>query len=254
MKILNLLNLLSFILVVTVNALANILPINGLSTGEISDGFKSLFAPAGYVFSIWGLIYLLLGAFTVYQLLPQQKDNQRILHISPWFIAANIVNSFWIVGWHYLQFPLTLVLIIALLVSLIFIYLILRKEKGQSSLKERIFLELPFSVYLGWASVATIANVAVVLIDGNWNGFGINADLWTVIMIVIAGILGLIMIFQHREIAYPLVLVWAISGITQNGLVNNLITTVAWFVVGILAAGILISQILLRRKAFQPAK
>lgn len=248
MKILRILNFIALIATITVNGLANTLPINGMLTGEVSDSFQALFTPAGYVFAIWGLIYLALTAFAVYQILPSQKENKRIERIGIWFILANLFNGAWIFAWHYLQFALSLVFMLGLLVSLIAIYLRLGIGVSKTTPKDRWFLEIPFSIYLGWISVATIANVSVVLLDLNWNGFGITETVWTIIMLVIGTVLGLIMTYLRSEVFYTLVLIWAFVGITQNGSGDVLVTTMAW--AGAIALGIflIIARTIIRRK------
>jgi len=218
MKLIRVLNLLTLLLTITVNSLANILPINGLQTGAISDSFPLLFTPAGYVFAIWGVIYLALTVFGIYQILPSQRGNQRIDRIGPWFIIANLANAGWIFAWHYQLFPLSLALMLVLLVALLTIYLRLGIGAQRVSTSEKLLVNLPFSIYLGWISVATVANVSVVLYGLNWNGFGIDPVVWTVALIAVAALLGGLMIFLRREVAYPLVLVWALAGIwVKNG-------------------------------------
>ncbi len=234
MKTLRILNLVTYLIVVTVNALANALPINGMNTGEISDQFNALFTPAGYVFAIWGLIYLALGAFSIYQILPKQSNNERIKQIGPWFIISNVLNSIWIFAWHYQQFLLTFLLMIGILLSLLVLYTRLGIGVRTSPAAERWLVEIPFSIYLGWISVATIANASVALLTLNWDGFGISAAIWTAIMISIAGLLGVLMGFLRGEIAYLLVLIWAIIGITQNGSGVQLVNIVSWIVVAVL--------------------
>ena len=151
--------ILATLLTLTVNALANALPINGMNTGQVSDSFDVFFVPAGYVFSIWGLIYILLIAFTIYQALPAQKDQPVLKSIRGWYIIGCLANSIWIFMWHYLQFNLTILLMAILLVSLILIYIRLRMANAaEISTGMRWFVQLPFSVYLGWITVATIAN------------------------------------------------------------------------------------------------
>lgn len=242
MKITRILNLLTLLLTITVNGLANTLPINNKLTGEISDSFNALFTPAGYVFAIWGVIYLVLTVFAVYQILPGQKDNKRIDRIGPWFIIANLANAAWIFAWHYLQFALSLAIMLVLLVSLLVIYTRLEIGIKSVSPKERWLVDVPFGIYLGWISVATIANVSSVLIDLGWNGFGIFAEIWTVAMIVIAVVLGIMMTWRRQEIAYPLVLVWAIYGINQNKTGNALVHTTA-----LIAAIVLLGVVFLMR-------
>ena len=200
MKPIRIINFLTVILTLVVNGLANALPINGKMTGEISDGFNALFTPAGYVFAIWGLIYIALLAFGIYQLLPSQKDNARLNRIGIWFILANLFNTAWIFAWHYMQFVLSMVMMLGLLVSLLAIYLRLGIGKKQIGAKERWLVDAPFGIYLGWISVATIANFSVVFLDLQWNGFGINPAIWTAIVIAVALVLGLLMIFQRNEV------------------------------------------------------
>lgn len=248
MKIIRILNLVSLLATITVNALANILPINNLQTGAVSDSFAALFTPAGYVFAIWGVIYLTLAVFAVYQVLPAQKNNARLDRIGIWFILANLFNGGWIFAWHYLQFPISMLLMLGLLVSLLAIYLRLGIGTGKSTLNERWLVDLPFSIYLGWISVATIANASVVLLDLNWDGFGLSETIWTVIVLVVGVILGLLMTLKRSEVFYTLVLIWAFIGITQNGSGDMVVSTTAWAGSAVLAIFLVIARSVLRRK------
>jgi hypothetical protein len=248
MKIIRVLNLISLLAAIVVNGLANALPINNIQTGAVSDSFGALFTPAGYVFAIWGVIYLTLAVFAVYQVLPAQKNNTRLDRLGPWFILANLFNGAWIFAWHYLQFPLSLLLMLGLLISLLVIYLRLGIGVSKSTPNERWLVDMPFSIYLGWISVATIANVSVVLLDLNWNGFGITETLWTVIMLVIGTVLGLLMTFRRSEIFYTLVLIWAFIGITQNGSGDQLVTITAWAGAAILLVFMVFARSFLRKK------
>ena len=213
MKVRRLLMVLSLVLVLVMNILANVLPINGLTTGEISDRFPVLFVPAGYVFSIWGLIYLALIAFTAYSLTSKGMADERIDAMSWWFIAANLFNTAWILLWHNLAFNLTLIAIFGLLVSLIAIYLMLGVGKSERGGLEKLLVEVPFGIYLGWATVAVVANVTQVLFFGGWRGDPLNEPVWAVIMLVVASLLGLMMVFTRQETAFSLVLAWAFIGI-----------------------------------------
>lgn len=248
MKIIRILNLVTLLATITVNALANILPINNLQTGAVSDSFAALFTPAGYVFAIWGVIYLTLTVFAVYQVLPSQKDNARLDRIGIWFILANLFNGGWIFAWHYLQFPLSTLLMLGLLVSLLVIYLRLGIGTGKTSFIERWLVDMPFSIYLGWISVATIANVSVVLLDLNWDGFGLSETIWTVIVLIVGVILGLLMTLKRSEVFYTLVLIWAFICITQNGSGDNVVATTAWVGSAILVIFLVIARGVLRRK------
>jgi hypothetical protein len=248
MKTIRILNLLTLIITITINGLANALPINGLMTGEISDRFGALFTPAGYVFAIWGLIYVTLTIFGVYQILPAQRNNERIDRVGIWFILANLFNGSWILAWHYQQFILSIIIMFGLLASLLVIYM--RLQIGVSKIKptERWLVDLPFSIYLGWISVATIANVSVVLIDNNWNGFGISATVWTVIMIAVALLLGIIMTMKRNEAAYTLVLVWALVGIFHNSSGNSIVQISALIAAILLFMAIIAFRLILNRR------
>ena len=230
--------IISLLLTLVVNFLANALPLNGLSTGEISDRFPILFVPAGYVFSIWGLIYLALFAFGIYSITPKGRADERVDDIAGLFVAANLFNAIWIFLWHYLQFPLTLIAMAGLLVSLLGIYLKLRVGLDKRSLVERLVVDAPFSIYLGWITVATVANVSQVLYAVvGWRGAPLTEPLWAAVMLAVAALLGVLMIFLRKEVAYPLVLVWAFVGIWMKQSATPLVATVA--LVGAILLGVL---------------
>jgi len=215
------------LLTITVNVLANTLPLNGQETGEISDRFAIYFVPAGYVFSIWGLIYLGLMAFTIYQALPGQRDNHLLKKIYPAYWLANIANSAWIFLWHYELFPLTILAMITLLASLIYIYIQFSRPNVDLTKSEKLFVKLPVSVYLGWISVATIANFSQVLFFLEWDGWGIASTAWAAFMIMIAAILGLLMRLLENDTAFVLVLIWAFIGIAISQADAPLVANVA---------------------------
>lgn len=217
---------------IVMNGLATALPINGQTTGEISDRFEVFFVPAGYVFSIWGLIYAGLIAYTVFQALPAQRENPRLRSIGYLYVASGVANSIWIVLWHYEYFVLTLVMMGALLLSLIGIYLKLR-ESGTTAVfplssAEKWLVHIPFSIYLGWVSVATIANVTTALDSLNWTGGPLSPEVWTVIMLLIGVVLGGLMAFRQRDVAYGLVLVWAFVGIAVKQSDTAVVSSAAW--------------------------
>jgi hypothetical protein len=214
------------LITITVNGLANALPLNGQETGEISDRFDIYFVPAGYVFSIWGLIYLGLIAFSIYQALPSQKDNPLLNKICPAYWIGSLANIVWLFLWHYNIFSFTLVAMLTILASLLYIYI--QISKGDLDRNQKWFVRLPFSIYLGWISVATIANVTQVLFYLDWGGWGIAPAVWAMIMLGIATILGLLMLWREYDIAYVLVLVWAFIGITNSQADTALVANAAW--------------------------
>ena len=213
MKSKRIIMLISLVVVLVVNILANSLPINNVTTGKVSDQFPILFVPAGYVFSIWGLIYLGLIAFGIYSVTGNGLANEKIDGIAWWFVAANLFNASWIFLWHYLQFTLTMIPIFGLLISLIVIYLKLGIGVEKRAWVEKLVVAAPFSIYLGWATVAVVANVSQALYNLGWRGEPLSAPIWTLVMLTIASVLGVLMILLRKEVAYPLVLVWAFVGI-----------------------------------------
>lgn len=213
MKKMQWINLVTLLVTLIANGLANALPLNGRSTGSISDSFPVLFTPAGYVFSIWGVIYIGLIAFGIYQALPGQRENPRLLQVGPWFSIANLFNAAWIFLWHYGYYTLTLFVMLGLLVSLLVIFQRLQISSKPKNQRETWLVNIPFSIYLGWISVATIANFSITLYNLGFTGGPLSQEIWTVAVILIATTLGLIMTWQQRQIAYPLVLVWAFIGI-----------------------------------------
>ena len=233
-------NLLATVVTITINGLANALPINGQTTGEISDRFHVYFVPAGYVFSIWGLIYLALSAFAVYQALPAQRENPHLRRIGYLFVLSCVANSAWIFLWHYEFFELTLVAMFGLLLSLIAIYLRLNIGRVRVSTAEKWLVHIPFSIYLGWITVATIANVTAVLYYLNWDGWGISPEMWAVIMLIVgAGITSAVSI-SRGDVAYVLVIVWAFVGITVKQANTLLVAITAGLMALIVALTLLV--------------
>lgn len=193
-----------------VNALASLLPLAGRSTGEISDLYPVLFTPAGYVFSIWSLIYLGLIAFAVYQALPRQRNNPRLARIRWPFVLSCVFNIAWLFAWHYLLISLSIFLMLGLLGSLITIYE--RLGTGQVAVRRTEFwlARVAFSLYLGWITVATVANASVVFYDLGWRE---GEQAWTVVAIALAtGIAATVMARRH-DVVFVLVPVWALVGI-----------------------------------------
>jgi uncharacterized membrane protein (UPF0136 family) len=202
----------AYVAMVVVNYLANSLPINNRSTGEISNAYPNLFAPAGLTFSIWGLIYLLLGAYVVYQFVKKDQKTEGLLKkINPLFIATSLANASWIFAWHYDYIGLSVGIMAILLVLLIKIADILRKQQLKSW--KNLLIRAPFSIYFGWITVAAIANITVFLVSIGWNGFGIADYIWTSVILVVGALIGILRMTKDKNIAYGLVLVWAYLGI-----------------------------------------
>ena len=222
---LSILNVLGFLGVVIVNALAVTLPLNNKTTGELSDQYPNLFVPAGLTFSIWGVIYILLAIFVIYGLVVAiRKDSEKssfIENIGILFLISCLANIGWIFAWHYEILALSLVLMLILLGSLITIYLRLRIGKADSTRTEKYVVHLPFSIYLGWITIATIANVTALLVDINWNTFGLSEPFWAIAVIIVGIAITLSVLFTRKDIFYCLVVDWALLGILLKRLADS---------------------------------
>jgi len=197
-------NILFFAVMIVMNYLANALPINGKTTGAVSDAFPNLFAPAGVTFSIWGVIYLLLLVFCITQF---TSSNQAVLSRIGWLFAVTcLFNAVWIVAWHYDRLPISVIIMLGLLVSLIWINIII-KDLPFSLIKAA------FGIYLGWICIATIANVTALLVTKNWGGFGLSDETWTIIMIAVGALITALALWKLDNPFIGLAVVWAFAGI-----------------------------------------
>ena len=221
-------NLFAMLAALTVNILSNALPLNGLNTGEISDRFRVFFVPAGYVFSIWGVIYLGWIAFIIFQFRRAQKASRRMRLLGYWFALSCLFNAAWLFCWHYERFGLSVLVMLALLASLIVSYVRLNIGRAHVGAAERWSVDIPFGLYLGWVSVATVANISSYLYFIHWDGFGIAPQGWAVIMLAVASLLGLGMALTRRDTAFLFVLVWAFVGIAVKQSATALVANAAW--------------------------
>src|SRR5512138_890787 len=242
-------NVLTVLLALTVNILATTLPLNGQDTAEISDRFKVYFVPAGYVFAIWGIIYIGWIAFTIFQFLPSQKNNLRLRRLGYLFAISNILNAAWLFYCHYNKFGLSVLVMLALLVSLIASYLRLNVNRTSVTRAEYWCVDVVFSIYLGWITVATVANITDWLFFIGWDGFGISAQTWAVIMLIVASLLGLAMAFLRGDAGYVLVLVWAFAGIAVKQTSAPVVVLSAWIAAAVMVAATLYS--LVQRRTMQ---
>ncbi len=213
-------NIVGFIITIIVNYLSNALPLNGRTAKELSDLNPNLFVPAPFTFSIWGFIYLLLTCFIIYQASDLfSKSKKELAHVEKigWlFFISCLLNAGWLISWHFQMLPLSFVIMIAYLTTLILIYQRLEVGKEKGAWRERLLVRLPFQVLLGWISIATIANATAVLVSLGFTGGGIEERIWAMIMISIGGVLALLMLFRKWDIAYSLVVVWALYGIISE--------------------------------------
>ena len=245
------LNIMAFLFTVLVNGLAGSTTIlGGKNTAQISDANPNLITPAGYVFSIWGVIYILLGVFVVFQALPSEKGKDYQKRIGWLFVLSSLLNIAWLFLWQFEYLSLSVVLMFLLLATLISIYLRLNIGKSTAPLREKLAVHVPFSVYLGWITIASIANVAVTLVSVNWDGFGINPETWAALIVIIALLITLIVIATRKDVAYGLVIIWALVGIAvkQSGNQNIvMITEISAIIVAVALAAVILLASLKRR-------
>jgi hypothetical protein len=231
----------TYVFMVVMNGLATTLPLNGRTTGEISDSFANTFAPAGYVFSIWGVIYSALMAFVGYSFTRPGRSSIAVDRIGWLFVINALANGVWIVFWHYGMFPATMAMTIVLLGTLCAIAVRIGIPASAATRADRWFVHLPFAIYLGWVSVATIANAAVMFLDLGWNGEPLTPVVWTLALIAIATGIGAVMVIRRGEIAFAGVLIWALIGIAVKQV------EVAWVPEGAQTAASLLAVISLGR-------
>jgi len=221
-------NILAFILTILVNGLAGSTTIlGGKFTSEISDANPTLITPAGYVFSIWGIIYILLGFFVVFQALPGEEGKAYNRSIGWLFVLSSILNIAWLFFWQFEYLGLSIVFMFLILASLISIYMRLDIGKSKVGFREKLAVHVPFSTYLGWITIASIANVAVTLVSFKWDGFGISPETWATLIIIVALLISLLVLATRKDIAYGLVIIWALTGIAAGQSGNQNIVTVA---------------------------
>jgi hypothetical protein len=224
------------VVTVIVNGVAVSLPLNGLTTGEISDRFPVLVTPASYVFGIWSVIYLLLAAFTVWQALPRNRTDANLRSLGYLPAGAGALNATWVVLWHFEAFALTVPVMVGLLLTLIAAHVRLRSARASAG-PSRWLVALPFSVYLGWITVATIANISQTLYWAGYRGEPIGEGLWAAIVLATGVVIAVSMLLREADWAFGLVIVWAYIGIAVGQ--DEPIAVIAALVGAVIVAGMI---------------
>jgi hypothetical protein len=229
---------------IAINTLSNLFPPGGQNVGEISNTVLQgvLITPANYAFAIWGLIYLGLIAYGIYQFHRERRQDLHIQRVNKWLIGACIAQVIWIFLFTLEQFGWSILAMLGILVALIQIYLILDIGRGRVSRQRRWLAHIPFSLYLGWISVATIVNVASALYASPWDGLGISSVTWTVAMIAVAALVAAVVIYTRQDVAFTLVFVWAFVAIAIR---HGDIPVIRWF--ALIAAGLLLGWLAIVR-------
>ncbi|HVP23848.1 MAG TPA: hypothetical protein VMS77_08055 [Conexivisphaerales archaeon] len=243
-------NVIAYVAMLVINSIAGSTRLlGGVNTADVSAAFPTLITPAGFTFAIWGVIYALLGAFIVFQLLPGHRGDSFVGKVGYLFMLSSLFNIVWLFLWQYEYITASVVLIFALLLSLIAIYLRLNIGRSGASRNEKLAVHLAFSVYLGWITIASIADVSSALVSISWDGFGIAATTWAQLVTVVALAITLILLATRRDPGYGLVIVWALFGIVSNQWANGVaagvsnVTLAADIVVALATAGTLLMVI-----------
>jgi hypothetical protein len=215
-KILAVINTVVIAATIVFNSIASSGGINGNTVGGISDKYDTLFTPAGYAFSIWGIIYLGLIAFAIFQLrraFSKDKESDFILQAGPWMTVANIANILWLYAWLNEHIGLSLVMMLVILVSLLILVIRLNMERWDAPFPILVFVWWPIGIYTGWIAVATIANVSSFLVSLEWMAL-LSAEGWTVLMILVAVLLNLAIILLRNMREFAAVGIWALLAIS----------------------------------------
>jgi len=232
----------AFMLVILVNAMANSVPIGGQTTGEVSAKYPTLFTPAAFTFSIWGAIYLALLGYVVYQAIPARRTDPTLHAISWLFVVSCLSNVAWLLAWHYDLLWLSVLLMAVLLTTLIRIYSIINSTTQSISIPRRIFLHVPFSLYTAWIVVALIANISAVQFEMGWQNLAASEENWTLFKLAVAGTVGATMILLRADLVFVLVITWAAFGIAVKQAATPSVAGAATMLVylGVLLAGLAI--------------
>jgi benzodiazapine receptor len=253
-------NVVAFLAMIVVNTLATMTGLFGRQTGALSDAIPNLFVPAGVTFSVWGVLYLLILLFTVYQargLFGAAGSAPEALGRVGWlFVVSSAANVGWLLLWHAQLVGLSMIPMLALLVTLIAVHVRLGTGRTRPTGAERWFFRVPFSAYLGWITVATIANATAALVTADWNGFGLAPEVWAVAMVVVAALVTLVMLLTRRDAAYSLVVVWALAGIALKRSADASAASQAVYVAAIACAAVVAAAIVATaiRSALRPLK
>jgi hypothetical protein len=207
--------ILAIVSTLVVNTLSNLYPLGGQNVGEIANTLLAgvLITPANYAFAIWGVIYLGLIAYALYQFPPGRRSQPHLQRVNRLLIVACLAQVLWILLFTLRQFSGSVLAMLVILISLVGIYLTLRTGLPPRSRRDRWCCQIPFSIYLAWIAVATVVNVASALYAAGWRGWGLSPVGWTLVMTVVVTLLGGWVLWQRRDLAFVLVFVWALGAI-----------------------------------------
>ena len=242
-------NAIAYVMMLIVNGLAGSTSlIGGKVTSEISDMNPTLVTPAGFTFAIWGIIYLLLAIFIAYQLIVRPGLSAPHGRIGWLFVLSSALNILWLFAWQYEALVISVVIMLFLLGTLIAIYLRLGIGTERVDAVERLAVHLPFSVYLVWITVSTVANISATLVSVDWDGFGIGPEIWAIVVLLLILAITVVMAFRRKDVAYGAVIIWALAGIAVNQGSNPTMVAAAVIVAVVIVAAFAISMPLVGRR------
>lgn len=218
-KSLAILNAVFFLIAFAVSTLSQVDAISSKNIGDVSDKYDTLFTPAGVTFSIWGVIYVALFAFSIYHVYQAFRQdalseaNKDISRMGVLFIVNNIATAAWVFAWINEQFILSVLLMLTQLVTLIVINVRLKIFNPHRSVYSKIFTHFPLGIYFAWICIATIANISSALVGLGWEGGGVSANYWTIILIAGAALISTAIIILKKNVFFGLVVIWAFYGI-----------------------------------------
>lgn len=237
-------NTITLIIMLIANYLANTGSFFPATVAEISQRYPSLFTPAGYAFSIWSVIFAGCIGFTIFQwhLVYNSKNTLIIKQTGIWFLVSNLCNAAWLVAWTTNNIGYSVILIMALLLSLCRLVVRLRLELDQVSKKVIVLVWWPITIYTGWVMVASIACIAAWLVSVNWNGWNVAESTWAIAMLVIAGIIYILLVTNRHLREAAMVGIWAFIAIAVKQWHDNNAVAVAAILVSIILLVIIIIQ------------
>ncbi|MEN3035486.1 MAG: hypothetical protein ABC537_04195 [Candidatus Methanosuratincola sp.] len=257
-NLLRILNLVGFALTVSVNALASAYALNGRTTAQVSDLYPTVVTPAGITFSIWGVIYLMLGVFAIAPFFMRKTSLDFVGKIGPLFALGCVFNIAWLLLWHYDYIAHSVFAMLALFLTLMAIYFVVGIGRLQLPFRERLVFQVPFSLYLGWITVAFVVNIAAALVYLGWDRLGLSEIQWGVVAVGLTTAIALVSVFSKRDVVYLLVILWALLGISiKPGVmpeISNATLIGGVVLVAALASALMYSRTRSSKKALKPVQ
>jgi translocator protein len=220
------------------NLMANLLPLNDVTTGEIAARYPTLITPAEYTFAIWGVIFVGMLALAIYQVLPAQWRSNTLRAIRGPLLINAIANGLWIYAWHNEQIAFSLLLMAIIAVTLAVTYGELN-QYPVASRAEAWFVRAPISLYFGWVTVATFVNIAVAATAARWDGSPLRPEAWAIILLAVATLAACRIVYQRGDTLFALAAIWGLFAIGVQQIAVPLVVWSAYTAAGIVLVAML---------------